>query len=128
MNRRTPFERLLSFLVASVMLVTLGADAFGAHRCPHHDGLPGATATEPVAHHDHGAASAATDDSASHEHDGPCTCVGQCATSVGPAVASSSVSKAEFSAGAVGSTHLAYLENGAPRPEYLIPFATAPPA
>ena len=86
--RRSLPLRLLSLASALVLLLVGTADAYGLHRCAHHDALPGeavpaggAEHAAPGAHADHGAAQApaAHDHGApANEHDGGCTCVGDC--------------------------------------------------
>jgi hypothetical protein len=122
------FRRLAATLMAAGFLGTATADAYGVHRCPHHDGLPGADT--PFA--SHGAHDAGAHDggaqSGTHDDHGPCTCVGACdvtgAAMPVPATAHTSIG------GATGST-LRALPPADHTPHhfaYLLPFANAPPS
>ena len=134
-RRRSPLLRLIS-LASVVALVLSGAtDAYGLHRCAHHDALPGESTTEAPAHAghavEHGAHEHGAPESDAHEsdaHDSGCTCVGHCAGAPGIA-----------SPDAVGSSELQLecstecvlpLSADAPRPDHaahFLPFAQAPP-
>ena len=78
---RSPLLRLLSLASVLALVLAGSADAYGLHRCVHHDALPGeAASAEAPAHGGHGAQhdhDAPASDSS--EHDAGCTCVGDCA-------------------------------------------------
>ncbi len=94
-------RRIVSLIAAFAFLATAGADAYGLHSCPHHDGVPAsqhahasndAVAGHPGSDHlagkaaapGHGTAMGGAHEGAgnhpadSHADHGPCTCVGAC--------------------------------------------------
>ena len=129
-RRRSPLLRLISLASALALVLSGATDAYGLHRCAHHDALPGETTTEAPAHAGHAVAHATHDDGGheSDAHESGCTCVGHCAGAPGIA-----------SPVAVGSSELqldcsidcsAPVNAEAPRPDHaahFLPFAQAPP-
>jgi hypothetical protein len=130
MKSQSPVIRFLSVIVAGWFLATMGLDAFGAHRCPHHDAVPGEAraSTSNAGHAEHGVAAEGEQDGA-HDSHGPCTCVGQCSMSGGVALASRSArvqhAVPQGALGEVPSSQATLLRRSLP---YLTPFATAPPS
>ena len=137
--RRSPWLRAVALLSALALLFTGATDAYGLHRCEHHDALPGvdATATAAAAHAGHGAheAHAAIADRTERDrhgdagHDDGCTCVGDCAGAPGfvtpDADASSQLNGVRLSASPMAP------RADAPRADriaHVLPFAQAPPA
>lgn len=120
---------MLSLLSALALVLAETADAYGLHRCAHHDALPGAAAeagTDGAAHHvgghDHDAPS-------SDAHDAGCTCVGNCAGSSGAAEPESAAT-AELGARLTAQAAQPH-PSDAPRADHtphFHPFAQAPPA
>lgn len=114
-----PLRRLASLLVAILLVATWSADAFGLHRCPHHDGLPGH-----AAHHaGHGAPHGAP----AHDSHAPCTCVGACTPGMAltaPTVAADVFAVVPDFVRAVPAPTVSVLPDHALE---LIPFAQAPP-
>jgi hypothetical protein len=136
MTRQRPIGfRLLSLLVAGSLLATAGVDAFGAHRCPHHDALPAEADAGNVAVHDghDGASGGATavqsaDGVADHDDHSPCSCVGQCPVSAGPALATAgSAWRSGMATAAAAADFVAHSDAPSGKPAHFIPFATAPP-
>jgi hypothetical protein len=123
--------RVLAFILAGALPATLGIGAFGAHPCPHHDGLTAAhdaRAADPGSTHASHAASAQDEGPGEQEQHGPCNCVGSCTMSGGVALGS----RADVQRASVQSTTRTASSGAveAPprdRPDFLIPFATAPP-
>lgn len=116
-----PLRRIASLLVAVLLLATWGADAFGVHRCPHHDGLPAAAGP----HAAHGAA--APDHAPAHGSHAACTCLGACAPGVAlgaRAAAADVLAAAPDFVRAVSAPTVPLLPDPALD---LIPFAHAPP-
>jgi len=129
-RRRSPLLRLISLASALALVLSGATDAYGLHRCAHHDALPGETTTQAPGHAGHAADHGAHDHGApeSDAHESGCTCVGHCAGAPGIA-----------SPDAVGSAEL-HLEcttdcvaphsADALRPDHaahFLPFAQAPP-
>ena len=82
-SRRSPALRAFALVSALVLLLAGATDAYGLHRCAHHDSLPGAPEASTEGHgagHDHGAR---TDGAQPGHEDAGCTCVGDCAGSPG---------------------------------------------
>jgi hypothetical protein len=129
----------------AVLFVGAGAiDAYGLHRCPHHDALPGeagvpgaraqpdghAAIHAGAAHNGDVAGPAAHGDPTNeegHGEHGPCSCIGLCgAASVAlPGFAARAPVPLQVTADAV-SLRLAQSLTIA-RADYLLPFANAPP-
>lgn len=134
-RRRSPLLRLIS-LASALSLVLAGAtDAYGLHRCAHHDALPGESAAGTT---DHGAHAAVPGDAhaTSHQHGAPqsgehesgCTCVGHCAGAPGIATPDGvGTSELQLECSSECATPPAA---DAPRPDHashFLPFAQAPP-
>ncbi|HET9983239.1 MAG TPA: hypothetical protein VFQ38_06620 [Longimicrobiales bacterium] len=112
-------RRLASLLVAILLVATWSADAFGLHRCPHHDSLPGDAAQ----HAGHGAHHGAP----AHDSHSACTCIGACAPGVAltaPGVNADVFAVAPDFVRAVPAPTVPILPDHALA---LIPFAQAPP-
>lgn len=117
----TRLRRAAAALLTLLLLTVRAADAFGVHRCPHHDALPAPT----------GAATAHAHGSAGHgaaPHHGACTCVGACTLDCCDTVAARpggllriapAEPAAELAAAATDSLAPGVLE--------LLPFANGPP-
>lgn|SRR5690606_14756107 len=142
LNVRDWVFRVLAVFVAAGFLGTGAADAFGLHRCPHHDGLPG-EAGAAVAHAggagaadgaDHGGSHAVgvgeahAGGAAGHGDHGPCTCVGACGlTGAAHPVPRQTVTAATESHAASGCEHAA-ADAPSLHADYILPFANAPPS
>ena len=89
-------QRVAALLVALLLVLTPLSTAFGAHPCPHHDGVAAAGGVDgsvpehdpaPGFGHEHDAsAGTATDASPDSEGHGTCTCMGQCQASAAPSM------------------------------------------
>jgi hypothetical protein len=116
--------RRLTGLSLALAFTATATAAMGAHAGPHHEGIA-AVSGEPAGSH---SAHAAHETPDAPGHDGPCTCVGACATQVPVALPSVPVVRAPASASATipvraEDSTAAVLA----APPYLLPFATAPP-
>lgn len=159
MNTRKPQHpvldrtyRLVAAVLAALFLATGAADAYGLHRCPHHDGVPGVVsagahgakdAHAGPAHgqenpgaassHDTGPAAAAgvhaqpADSHGDHEEHGPCSCIGTCGVA-GAAlpVRGSEALRFEASEWSAGGA-VSYRRAPTIDRDYLLPYANAPP-
>jgi len=136
MTSRSLRFRVIALILAGALPATMGIGAFGAHPCPHHDGataISGPPAPDGAAGHTHHGDVTArsgvdTDDAPTHDEHGPCNCVGDCTMSSGPAqVSPVAVQSAPLQASRTATSRAT---EAAPRsrPDFLIPFATAPPA
>jgi hypothetical protein len=122
---RWPY-RLVASALAVLFLTTGAVDAYGLHRCPHHDGLP-ADAEEPTAAHAHAAHAADPSHDDEHGSHGPCTCVGTCSVT---AVALPSAADAAWTAARVDAARPVAALHRNPFSldrDYFHPFANAPP-
>jgi hypothetical protein len=133
-GRRPWIHGLVAAFLAVLFVGTGAIDAYGLHRCPHHDALPAETAAAPSAGHG-GAHAGGTHASAAdegetengHGEHGPCSCIGLCGAA-----------SAALPVLAAGMPHAASVTFDAPaarparapsftRADYLLPFANAPP-
>ena len=113
---------VVGLLAMLLLLLGSSGDAFGLHRCSHHDALP--TADEAPQHNHHGHNQAPADD----EPVPSCTCVGACATNgvaLTPAVSTAAID-------VVATTFVVPASVvdiiPAAQPAFLLPYSTAPPA
>lgn len=142
-TRRSPWLRAFSLASACALVLAGSADAYGLHKCAHHDLLPGQSSADPV----HGGAQAPHDNAAHGEisdaaavshghhpsapgesHDGACTCVGDCAGSAG-ALAPETAPETQLAEAPFVETTVAH-PSDSPRPTetpHFLPFAQAPP-
>jgi len=133
--------RLVAAALAALFLATGAADAYGLHRCPHHDGLPGAAGVEPAHAAGVGQAHAASGDrhaagaepahgggAGQHDEHGPCTCIGACGVaSAALPVHGSGVQRFDpLQTSAPGA--VAYRLAPSLDRDYLLPYANAPPS
>jgi hypothetical protein len=148
-NRRgaqRPWIHGLVAAILAVLFVGAGAiDAYGLHRCPHHDALPGeagipAAAGQSAGHaaihtgatHTGGvpgqAAHGDASDEQGHGEHGPCSCIGLCgaATAALPGFAARALEPLAITADAVSLRLTQSLTIA--RADYLLPFANAPPS
>lgn len=130
-----PIRGILRQITAAALALAFTATAIpalGGHACPHHDGLPAANTAEFQAgagHDGHGDAGIDRHhESDTPAHDGPCTCVGTCATQAPVALPAAPVVHA---IGGLSPTITAGIESSTTvvlaAPPYLLPFATPPP-
>ena len=121
MLHSSPFLRkLLASAGVILLLLSSGADAFGWHRCAHHDGAPPAAQGQ-GAHHGHG-------DGDEQQGAEGCTCVGACALSGAallPAAADVDVTTASARTQQRVTPAEQVRETWQP---HLLPYSTAPPA
>jgi hypothetical protein len=136
---RRPWSHGLVAAILAVLFVGTGAiDAYGLHRCPHHDALPGesadaADAGQPAAEHHHGTphadagAAAAGQEQDGHGEHGPCSCIGLCgaASAALPGLSAAEPGPAPVTFAAPAARPAS--ARAIPRADYLLPFANAPP-
>lgn len=130
-----PIRGILRRLTAAALVLAFTAtttSALGNHACPHHDGLPVAAADGHAGPGHDGHRDPGLDrhhESDTPAHDGPCTCVGTCATQAPVALPAAPVAhpigeaSPTITAGIESSTSVVLAA-----PAYLLPFATPPPA
>jgi hypothetical protein len=135
-SNRSPLTRALALASALVLLLGSGADAYGLHRCEHHDARP-----LPAAAGDHGDAAHAHPGHAGHadhldagvpssdsHHDGGCSCVGDC-TGAGAATTVMPVGDVAIASheSAVDRSVVPSDPPLAAHTPHVLPFAQAPP-
>jgi len=124
--RRSPWLRACALLSVLVLLLAGAADAYGLHRCAHHDALPGESGEhgDHAAGHDHAAPT--PHDAPAHD-DGGCTCVSDCAGSSGLESANADEPvELHFATAVVSEPAPATMPRAAHSP-HTLPFAQAPP-
>ena len=91
-------RRAAALLVASLLAVSSTGTAFGAHRCPHHDGAVAPTAAGVAdgageAGHaaEHAGSSHGQEGSPGSAAHGACTCLGECQAGAAPTMPSPAV-------------------------------------
>jgi hypothetical protein len=137
---RRPWIHGLVAAILAVLFVGTGAiDAYGLHRCPHHDALPGDGYQQAEGSHGDeshaaahaagagGGAAAGAQGEQGHDEHGPCSCIGLCgaASTAMPGAASATprLALVTFDAPAARPAHT----RADARTDYLLPFANAPP-
>jgi hypothetical protein len=124
-KQRTFLRKLLGSLGIMLLLWSSTADALALHRCAHHDALPSAQNADQADHHEHqGAPAPGEDEQSSHG----CTCVGTCATTTVAVVPAVAAAVADVAGEDVRSRSVASEAVAPATPDFLLPFATAPPA
>jgi hypothetical protein len=129
MNRHSHRTRVFALIAALVFQATMWSDAFGAHRCPHHDLLAGTA--ESVGHaasgHMHAGIESSQSPAHSHAPHGPCTCIGHC-NAGGTAAVTSRPARVVIVIGTLVRSRAPEARTvSLGRTPFLHPFANAPP-
>jgi hypothetical protein len=123
----------LAAAILATWLALLGVEPPALHTCPVHGAGAahgGRPAEQPAAHAGHGGALVAADAPADHGPDGDlrhCTCLGHCCMSR-PATGTTTVVLPVAAIVAIRGAMPADRQSTAVRPDFILPFATAPPS
>ncbi|HET7230572.1 MAG TPA: hypothetical protein VFJ16_11255 [Longimicrobium sp.] len=129
--QRTLAHRLTALLALAFFLFTWTGEALGAHRCPHHDSVPGkvASARQAASHGHHGAAQGSHDAPApEHGDTHACTCTGSCPSVSGGAIPSASDAVLRVAPASVREAAAPRVETIVPQlVPYFLPYGQGPP-
>jgi len=129
--QRTFAHRLTALFALAFFLFTWTGEALGAHRCPHHDSVPGkaAVAQHTDAHAHHGATHAGHHAPAPEHGDRhACTCQGSCPSVAGGALPASEDAVVRVAPASVREAAAPRVESIVPQlVPFFLPYAQGPP-
>jgi len=129
--QRTLAHRLTALLALAFFLFTWTGEALGAHRCPHHDSVPGkAAAMQHAASHAHHGAAHAGHNAPAPEHgdNHACTCQGSCPSVAGGALPSDDHAVLRVVPASVRRAAAPRVESIVPQlVPFFLPYAQGPP-